>query len=535
MRRILHHGPSPSGTPILLADRAVAGCWFELHRQGGCGAGELVLRDAFEERDAVEVGDWISFEVAPGERWYLGRVEERQSKSPALVRLRLEGMGIELNEVFPGGFGEEADGRKPHLLAATDLFSTDPDRDEESFDLVGTVDDVVQTLLEQYVAPATHITHELALIEAADPPVPVTSLKFRGEESVRAILKELAIRSGGASWGVDPLGQFFFLNRRSETTLVLREGRDLTMLEESRGRETLFNRLLLTGDYVYDVQDVSDGVARRSFRWRANYTQSESRTTFGERRLRIWIPWIRTQADAIGFVREFFRTYSQPASKYLLETIPQTSLSSPWLGSIRLENRHGETLLTAQPETIRVQFDHAPRFRLELGPIDPRELWPEPPQDERWELQDHRASGGGDVTLTDFPTDDTLDPSGGGSDDEPSSTGDDDPTSDVTSGDVTSLDDSDFISGDSSLTTSAEESLTSDDSEPDLTTSEESGADSDDSLTGDETSPGETSDGTSSLEVTSDPTSDTSFWTTSSATDWTTSSDWTSDWTSTAD
>ncbi len=49
-----------------LADRAVAGCWFELHRQGGCGAGELSLKDGFPERDEVQVGDWIACDGTKG-------------------------------------------------------------------------------------------------------------------------------------------------------------------------------------------------------------------------------------------------------------------------------------------------------------------------------------------------------------------------------------------------------------------------------------------------------------------------------------
>ncbi len=65
MRQILHHGPTPGGTPVILDDRAISGCWFELHRQGGCGAGEVVLQRDFHERRAIEIGDWISCESTP--------------------------------------------------------------------------------------------------------------------------------------------------------------------------------------------------------------------------------------------------------------------------------------------------------------------------------------------------------------------------------------------------------------------------------------------------------------------------------------
>src|SRR5262245_22861168 len=104
MRRILHYAPGPAELVGEIADRAVAGAWFELHRQGGCGAGELRLKDEFPDRNAVVPGHWIAFEFAEDDRWYLGRVESRQASSPAGVTLRLEGMGVELNEAFPGGF-----------------------------------------------------------------------------------------------------------------------------------------------------------------------------------------------------------------------------------------------------------------------------------------------------------------------------------------------------------------------------------------------------------------------------------------------
>lgn len=405
-RRILHHGADPSSPGVPLQDRAVAGCWFELHRQGGCGAGEVVLRDEFLQREGIEVGDWLSCEAAAGERWYLGRVEERRAASPAEVRLRLEGMSIELGEVFPGGFSRDADGVPPHRYAATDLFPHDPDHSLETLDSISTVDELVRRLLEQYVVPATHILHNPARIETPRRPAPVTSLKFRGEESVRAILKELALR-GEASWGVDAAGEFFFLQSRWAPLTVWREGRDLTVLHETRDREHLFNRVLLTGDYVYDHLDTVENIAQRCYRWRGNYTQPESRSRYGERRIRLWIPWLRTESDSLAFVREFFRIYARPTSRYWIETAPQTSLPLPWNGRVRLEDRRGEVLTVGAIETIRVLFDHAPRFRLELGPSDPRDLWPEPPHDERWELPAGRSPGG-PVDVTDLPPPLTL-------------------------------------------------------------------------------------------------------------------------------
>ncbi|WP_437225286.1 hypothetical protein SH661x_003998 [Planctomicrobium sp. SH661] len=398
-RRILHHGPDPDGLPQLISITALRSCWFELHRQGGCGRAQLVLSDDFEQRGEIELGDWISLEVEEGDRWYLGRVEERSAESPAVVRYRLEGMAVELNQIFPGGFGMAADGRKPHRYAATDQFPFDPDHAQETFDFAGSAVDVVRLLMTQYIVPATHVQYVPAKVENPAQSSPLYSMKVRGEESVRSVLKDLALRAQSAAWGVDADGKFFFLRARTTLLATYREQRDLTTLAESRDLEFLYNRLLLTGDYVYDQQETSNDVARKVYRWRGNFFEPTSRAAYGDRRLKIWLPWIRTQDDSRAFAREFFRTYSRPASRYFIETTGQTTLPVPWLGEVRLQDREGTQIVRSRIETIRVLFDHIPRFRMELGPEDPRTLWPEPPQDERWEIPNHVISAGGDISL----------------------------------------------------------------------------------------------------------------------------------------
>ncbi|MCA9045117.1 MAG: hypothetical protein KDA69_12395, partial [Planctomycetaceae bacterium] len=400
-RRILHHGPSPLGAAVILDDRAIRNCWFELHRQGGCGVGEVRLADEFPIRDDIQPGDWISFEGSVGVRWYLGRVEEIRAQSPSGTRIRLEGMGIQLNEVFPGGFGLNADGVRPHRFAATDLFGNDPDRQEETVDFADRVDQVVRLLMSRYVVPQSSIQYVPSRIESPLQQADITSLKFRGEETVRTIIKDLAVRGQDASWGVDANGEFFFLRPRDSVIRTYRESLNLTSLTETRNRDLLYNRLLLTGDYVYDKQEDSNAIARRTYRWRGNFVQPQSRQQFGERRIRLWIPWIRTQADSNAFAREFFRTYARPASRFLVETTPDDALLIPWEGRVTLLNQSGQTLAVSRVETVRVAFDHQPRLRMELGPADPRELWPEPPQDERWESPEEIQNIGGSVSYLD--------------------------------------------------------------------------------------------------------------------------------------
>jgi hypothetical protein len=440
------------------------------------------LRDEFSERGTIEPDHWISIETEPGTRWYFGRVESKEATFPAGIRLRLAGMGIELGEVFPGGFGSDADGALPQRFGESDMFTFDPDRDIETFDPLDDAVDLVRLIVTRYVVPQTHIQYAASLVEDAARPAPLTSLKVRGEESARAIIKELALRAGSASWGVNQDREFFFLRRRVTPTLTLRIGRDITSLEEFSERDFLFNRILLTGDYVYDRRDHSGVIARRVFRWRGNFVQPESRAAHGERRLRLWIPWIRTQSDSLAFVREFFRTYCEPVRRYDVVTGPIELPKFPWLGAVRIENANGTELARGVADAIRVTFDRVPRFRLEIGPEDPRNLWPEPPEDERWELPDRRESIGGDVSVTSLTGGSDGD---GGTD--PETTGD----STDTSGLLTS-----GSSGDSDDSDSSDESDGSDESSNAVT----SGLTSDDGSTEDNSTSGETSDDSSGDE-----------------------------------
>ena len=113
-RRFLHYSPGPTDLVGEIECRAVKDAWFELHRQGGCGKGELHLLDEFSSQNAVEIGDWIAFEYETGTRWYFGQVKRRSNSIPSGVSLKLEGMGSQLDDVFPGGFARGvADGVPP--------------------------------------------------------------------------------------------------------------------------------------------------------------------------------------------------------------------------------------------------------------------------------------------------------------------------------------------------------------------------------------------------------------------------------------
>lgn len=398
-RRILQYGPGPGELLSSLSERAIAGCWFELRRQGGCGDGELRLSDSFLEREAIQLGDWVACEYDDGERWYLGRVVERTATSPAGVLLKLSGMASQLDTIFPGGYGSEADGAAPHLYGCSELFPADPDAAHANLDCVSRPEDLIRRLLTQYVATSTDITVDESLIEDATTASEVLELKVRGTESATSLLRDLALRSRNASWGVDEQGRFYLLQRRDTVAAEWQEGRDLVSLQEIANEDRVFNRVLLTGGLVYAACGMPPcGV----FRWQGNYLQRESRAAHGERRIRLSIPWIRTADDSQTFVREFFRVYAEPGSYFRIEVAQQSTLVRPWMSGIRVLNRMGQELVLSQPESIRVEFDHTPKLQLELGPPDPRKLWATPPASDAWPIapSDVSGFGGGPVDVT---------------------------------------------------------------------------------------------------------------------------------------
>lgn len=399
-RRILHYSSNLTTLIGEISVDALAGCWFELHRKGGCGAGELTLRSEFPVQNSIDIGDWIAFEYSSNDRWYLGRIEEREAELPAGVVYQLQGMSVQLGEVFPGGFDRSlADEIPPHRYAMTDLFPHDPDYSDETVDTVSLAPDVAWSMLQQYAAGKTNIGLDINNIDA-DPNATIVSMKFRGEESLRSIMKDLALRSGNASWGVDADGNFFFLQEPLAAQKTFQVGTDILSLQESQNLDLIYNRVLLTGDYVYNELVNTDVPERGFYRWRGIYVQPQSREQYGERRIRLWIPWIRSNSDATQFVTEFFKIYSTPTTRYRIEVEATNGLVIPWGGPVTLKNKEGIDLITASVETVRVQFDETPIMELEIGHEAPQESWPEPEQDERFEIGARR--GGGRISLSDF-------------------------------------------------------------------------------------------------------------------------------------
>lgn len=379
MRNIFLHAGSPTAAPLLIDQRLVSNCWFEWLRQGGCGPGELECNLPLES-PLFAPGDFVSIEDQRGTRWYLGRIEEHLTRWPNRAIIRLEGLAVELGEVFPGGFANnETDAPDPYRLGLTEGgFSFDPDYGNESFAFASRPEDVVRKLLELEEIASTQIAFPPEEITNTTTPVPLESFKFHGEESLRSIFKDLALRAGNAPWGVDEMGRFFFRAGQEFATQTIPRT-SIIQLEHSRSLDQIFNRVLLTGAYLY----LPNG---RPYRWRGNYTEPTSRALYGERRIRLWVPWIRTAQDARGFLKEFFSQYAFPTGRLQVESVASTQWLPPWKTRYQMEGFSGSTGATWQADKLRIEFNETPVYRLELGPVDPRTLWPEPDHDERWPL-----------------------------------------------------------------------------------------------------------------------------------------------------
>jgi hypothetical protein len=114
----------------------------------------------------------------------------------------------------------------------------------------------------------------------------------------------------------------------------------------------------------------------------------------------VQLPWIRTAADSREFAREFFRIYAQPRARYVVELCNPATLPKSWDGRIRLQSLNGSELIVSSIESIRVQFDHMPLVRIELGPPDPRDVWPMSRPGERWQIPTAEATDHGGDLLT---------------------------------------------------------------------------------------------------------------------------------------
>lgn len=376
--RIIKHLGTDGSTVIKTVSDRCTKAWFELLRKGGCGAGEAVFDYRFDERftASFDVGEYIQFSYEPGVVWYLGRIESVDFNTPQDVSLSLHGMVSELGEVFPGGRGG-GDLDVPHRYARTDWFVHDPDYSLQSWDVISQPDEVVDLLWSQYIGPATNIG--LGTTETPSPTTGLESMVFRGQESALAILRQLATVANDASYGVDENGDLFFKKRVSTVVDTFQEGVDMESLTMTTDRSLMCNSLMVTGDYIYDPVS-----APGFYRYQGVWKNFASIATYGEIKKEVFLPWIRTNEDALAFAIQFFAQYANPTVRHTFRTRPVTGLVKPWDGNVYLLDFPGTSNATQIFEKIRVDFDRDVIFEITSGPED--FYIPAFQQDQRWEI-----------------------------------------------------------------------------------------------------------------------------------------------------
>lgn len=369
---------------LILSDRStgVSLCKsanFELLRQGGCGGGDFTLLSRFPYDDITN-GMYIRCKyTSDGDPVYLGRIEEITVDSPSTVTIRTEGPMSLLNNIRVGGFDSE-DQRLPHLYAATDQFIYDPDWNLQSWDFTNTVPGLIQKLFDQYISIRTPITLGTIYSYPPSDTVAFNSSVFRGQETLGPLIRALAIQQLGASYGVDANNQFFFIPQNTAELAYFQEGRDLFKLQSSRDLSLLYNELHITGDYVYDLLNQN-----KLYKFYSTHASASSIAAYGPRKVTLYLPWIRTRADADAFASAFFNIYANVTTRYNLTTVAQGAVLVPWEGTLGLKDKDGADIVRAEPfDRIEHQWDHAAIPSVTIGPEDLQ--FPQAPDPGRWEL-----------------------------------------------------------------------------------------------------------------------------------------------------
>lgn len=389
-RKILHYSYNATTQLNDLSSRAEKAT-FSLLRQGGCGSGTLVLKDIWSLRNTIEVGHWIAFDFETGNRWYIGRVHTIEATTEDGMNVQLMGMSDQLSELYVGGFGYIGDD-VPRIFAQTDLFPNDPDRAINTFHTMSEPSEIVQWLWNNRIQPNTHAT--ASLIEPTG--VTFESYTFRGEETITSIIRQLGILGNGASWGFDEQRRFYYTQKRTGVIATYKNGDSIRRMTRSSTRELLYNRMLLTGGYIYG-SDILSGTAESwtgFWRYRATYHVPDSIAVHGERRIRLSLPWIRRNADSREFARQFFATYGGVTNRWTIETTRQSDLPRPWNGRFTLLDFDDTPLVTNLVDEMTVDFNEYPFFTITLGPEVPP--YEDDANDQRWEIPNYDNPGDGE-------------------------------------------------------------------------------------------------------------------------------------------
>lgn len=362
-----------------MAGSRVVHAEFEHLRAGGCGGGSFQLTNTLINRD-IDVGMFIRCSYESGTVWYVGRVEEVGYNSPAGLTVRTFGLFGMLSDVVVGGLYFGGADRLPHVYAQSDWFIDDPDHSLQSFDTCSRYDDFVTMLYNQYVQPNLPF---ISLGTVIQPDVDslingFQSQTFRGGDSVGQIIRHAATQMNNASFGVNVNNELFMFPKSGLLLDTFQEGVDCRELNYKRDKSLQYTRIWLTGDYVY-YNNGSD-----FYRYQAVIRDVTADEVYGNKPIKLYVPWIRTVEEAFDFARGFFDQYAQPTTRVSFKTTAQSSLLVPHSGKIRVRDRDGTELANDYFSRVKIDFDAVPIFTIELGPEEIQ--FGTPPEPNRWEL-----------------------------------------------------------------------------------------------------------------------------------------------------
>lgn len=381
--RVIKHFDTDGSTLIANISSVVKDCKFELLRKGGCGSGQLTLSYPFTSRP-IEPGDHIQCLYDASTPWYLGRVEDVEYHSPSEASVRCYGWWSYLNDIHVGGIGQH-DVELPKRFSKSDWFVNDPDHSIQTNVAVSQPNQIVSNLYTNYISPVSPISS--GTIESPDVATEVNSFVFRGEESVSQIIRTLGLIQRDANYGVDATGAFFFTNKNDAGSLkTYQEGVDIQDLTEDQTRELMYNMILLTGGYVYGVNNPVG-----FYRYLARVQHNASVSAYGARKINLFVPWIRTNRDLLRFAQSFFDNYAGLTKRYHFKTVGQTTLYKPWDGQLTLKDASNNVLRKSTWDRMEVEFNEQPTFNITLGPEEPQ--FPEAPEPQRFEVEDPNDPG----------------------------------------------------------------------------------------------------------------------------------------------
>ncbi len=348
-------------TNDILPNEEVVDARCEFVRQGGCGSGSLLLKGPFNSYN-ITPGMHVQFLYDSLTPWYIGRVEEVSPASPSGTSVRLFGWMTYLNDIQIGGRGKNDSKDPVHYVHPddADIFPSDPDKELQTKTEVETLTELLEDVVTNYVIPDTPISFGSFDTPTDPEDNEFLSMIFRGEDSVSQLMRHVAVALGWSAWGVNESGVLFIKNMPTSTTLQFQEGVNVFNLVKNVDRSKMFNRLTLTGGPIFGAAD-DPGF----YHYRVNAVHYPSILNYGEKKMSITVPWLRTNLDTYRFASKLLAEFGGPTTNYTFSVLGHEAIGVerpilPWLDRVSLLDANGVELTNGIPVNVQYSFNDTP-------------------------------------------------------------------------------------------------------------------------------------------------------------------------------